>query len=252
MTREWDAATYDRVALSHHDWATVVLDRLTLDGDETVLDAGCGSGKVTEQLLARLPRGRVVALDGSARMLVQARRRLAAHLDRVTFVHADLARSLPVEPVDAVVSSATFHWIADHRALFTNLAAILRPSGRLVAQCGGLGNVASVRRAVSAVRPLLPDPWHFATPEDAGADLAAAGFVDVRTWLTPATVAVPADDMESYLASVVLGSHLEHVAEAERSDFVRAVADRLPGPEIDYVRLNVVGRSGRGSVGGAT
>ncbi len=240
--REWDAATYDRVALPHHDWATVVLDRLDLAGDETVIDAGCGSGKLTEQLLARLPRGRVVALDGSARMLDQARRRLGTDVDRVTLAHADLAEPLPVQPVDAVVSSATFHWIADHRGLFANLAAALRPGGRLVAQCGGAGNVASVRRAIDAVGLGLPDPWHFPTAEEAEADLRAAGFVDVRTWLTPATVSVPGGDMEAYLASVMLGSHLEHVREDDRAAFVHAVAEHLPSEEIDYVRLNLVAR----------
>ena len=238
--REWDAGTYDRVALPHHGWATVVLDRLELAGDETVLDAGCGSGTVTEQLLERLPHGRVVALDGSGRMLEEARRRLAGHLDRVSFVHADLSRFLPVEAVDAVVSSATFHWIADHRSLFANLAAVLRPGGRLSAQCGGAGNGGALRRFIHEVRPELPDPWHFATADEAAADLTAAGFVGVHTWLAPAPAPLPAGEVESYLRTVVLGAHLEHIPDGEQDGFVRAVAERLPGPEIDYVRLNLM------------
>jgi trans-aconitate 2-methyltransferase len=242
VTREWDAATYNRVARPHHDWATVVLDRLDLTGRETVLDAGCGSGTVTERLLERVPEGHVVAVDGSARMLDEARRRLVAHGDRVSLVHADLSRPLPVDPVDAVVSSATFHWIADHRRLFTHLAAVLQPGGRLSAQCGGAGNVASVQHALDDLGFAGPDPWHFATAEQAEADLTAAGFVDIRTWLTPAPAPLPGADVEAYLASVVLGSHLEHVPEAGRTGFVRAVAERLPGPEIDYVRLNLVAR----------
>lgn len=241
-TREWDAVVYDRVALPHHDWAAVVLDRLELSGDATVLDAGCGSGTVTEQLLARLPAGRVVAVDGSARMLEEARRRLAASVHQVSFVQADLAQPFPVQPVDAIVSSATFHWIADHRALFANLAGVLRSGGRLSAQCGGAGNGASVQRALDDLGYAGPDPWHFATAEEAEADLSAAGFVDIQTWLTPAPAPVPQPDLEPYLATVVLGSHLEHLPAVERHDFVRAVAERLPGPEIDYVRLNLVAR----------
>ncbi|HEV2809297.1 MAG TPA: methyltransferase domain-containing protein [Acidimicrobiales bacterium] len=240
--REWDAAVYDRVALPHHDWAAVVLDRLELSGDETVLDAGCGSGTVTEQLLNRLPGGRVVAVDGSAGMLQEARRRLAPSVHQVSFVHADLAQRLPVQPVDAVVSSATFHWIPDHRALFTNLADVLRSRGRLSAQCGGAGNGASVQRALDELGFAGPDPWHFATPEQTEADLSAAGFVGIQTWLTPAPAPIPPQDLEPYLAAVVLGSHLEQLPEAERHAFVRAVAERLPGPEIDYVRLNLVAR----------
>lgn len=242
MTREWDAGTYSRVALPHHDWATVVLDRLQLAGDETVLDAGCGTGTVTEQLLKRLPGGRVVALDGSIRMLEEARRRLSDHLDRVSLVHADLSRPLPVEPVDAVVSSATFHWIADHRALFTYLAGVLRPGGRLSAQCGGAGNGGPLQRVIHEVRPDLPDPWHFATAEEAEANLTATGFVDVHTWLTPAPAPLPTADVKAYLRTVVLGAHLAHLPDVEHDSFVRAVAERLPGPEIHYVRLNLVAR----------
>ena len=76
--RDWDGATYDRIADPMTRWGTSVLDRLPLRGDETVLDAGCGSGRVTERLLERLPDGRVVALDGSPAMIREARARLAS------------------------------------------------------------------------------------------------------------------------------------------------------------------------------
>ncbi len=115
-------------------WGSAVLERLPLAGDETVLDAGCGSGRVTEELLERLPNGRVIAADNAPSMLVEARARLERFGDRVSFVECDLGRPLPVEgPVDAVFSTATFHWVADHDALFANLAAVLRPGGWLVA-----------------------------------------------------------------------------------------------------------------------
>ncbi|HEX5148335.1 MAG TPA: class I SAM-dependent methyltransferase, partial [Candidatus Limnocylindrales bacterium] len=125
--RDWDARTYDRVAEPQTRWGRAVLDRLPLVGDERVLDAGCGSGRVTELLAARLPRGHVVALDASAAMIETARERLAPLAERVEFVVADLGLPLPLaEPVDAVLSTATFHWVPDHDALFANLAAVLR------------------------------------------------------------------------------------------------------------------------------
>src|ERR1700675_4092673 len=109
MTRDWDAATYDRVAGPQTRWGSVVLDRLPLTGDERVLDAGCGSGRVTELLAARLPRGHIIALDGSAAMIGAARERLAPFGDRIEYVVADLGRPLPVDPqVDAILSTATF------------------------------------------------------------------------------------------------------------------------------------------------
>ncbi len=136
MTRDWDARTYDRVADPMTRWGAAVLDRLPLEGDERVLDAGCGSGRVTELLAARLPRGRVVALDGSPSMVEAAKERLAPFGDRIEYVVADLGKPLPIEGlVDAIVSTATFHWVPDHDALFANLATVLapgRPAGRTV------------------------------------------------------------------------------------------------------------------------
>ncbi|MGI8809145.1 MAG: class I SAM-dependent methyltransferase [Acidimicrobiales bacterium] len=227
-------------------WGSTVLERLPLTGDETVLDAGCGSGRVTEELLERLPHGRVVAADAAPSMLAEARRRLERFGDRVEFVECDLGRPLPVDPpVDAVLSTATFHWVADHDALFANLAAVLRPGGRLVAQCGGAGNIASVRRAVADLGESWPGPWTFATPEETAARLEAAGFVDVQAWLHDEPTPIEAGEaMETYLATVILRAHLDRMPEAERASFVGRVAERLAGSEIDYVRLNIVARSG--------
>jgi len=243
---DWDGSTYDRIADPMTRWGTGVLERLPLAGDETVLDAGCGSGRVTEALLARLPRGRVLAADAAPSMLVEARRRLARFGHRVSFVECDLARPLPLDgPVDAVFSTATFHWVPDHDALFANLAAVLRPGGRLVAQCGGAGNVASVRRAVVELGQAWAGPWTFATPGETTARLRAAGFVDVEAWLhEEPTVLEPGPPLETFLATVILRSHLARMPEADRAGFVRAVAERLPGPEIDYVRLNLVASRG--------
>jgi trans-aconitate 2-methyltransferase len=225
-------------------WGSGVLERLPLEGDETVLDAGCGSGRVTEQLLERLPGGRVIAADAAPSMLVEARRRLERFGDRVRFVECDLGEPLTLGPVDAVLSTATFHWVADHDALFRNLAAVLRPGSRLVAQCGGVGNVESVRRVAAE---LLDDgwggPWTFATPEETAARLVAAGFADVDTWLQEEPTPVePGEPLETFLATVILRCHLARMPEREHAGFVRQVAERLLAPEIDYVRLNITAR----------
>jgi len=243
MPRDWDAATYDRVAEPQTRWGRVVLERLPLDGDERVLDAGCGTGRVTAMLLERLPRGRVVALDGSPSMIEEARRRFAGDA-RVELVTADLSQPLPVSgPVDAILSTATFHWIADHAALFRNLAAVLRPGGRLVAQCGGAGNVARVTAALRAVDPALRQNKNYATPEETAGRLAAAGFVDVRVGLQPEpTRFEPGEPLESFLRTVILGDVLPQIPEDRRAGFVHEVATRMEVPEIDYVRLNIDAR----------
>jgi trans-aconitate 2-methyltransferase len=241
--RDWDGASYDRVSDPMTRWGASVLDRLPLAGDETVLDAGCGSGRVTERLAERLPRGRVIALDGSPSMVEAARGRLARFGERVTFVVADLGAPLPVPAgsLDAVLSTAVFHWVPDHAGLFRRLATILRPGGRLVAQCGGAGNIASVRAAIAAAGEPWAGPWTFATAEATRRRLAAAGFRDVETWLHGEPTALePGDALREYLATVVLGHHLERRAPGERDAFVRAVAAAMPGPVVDYVRLNIL------------
>jgi trans-aconitate 2-methyltransferase len=244
--RDWNAPTYDRVANPHVTWGRGLLDWLDLVGDERVLDAGCGSGRVTELLLERLPRGRVVALDASPSMLEQARIRLAGAGDRVELLCADLAAPLPVAgTVDAILSTATFHWVADHDALFQHLAAVLRPGGQLVAQCGGAGNIASVVAALPPAADGWAGPWTFAGPEETRRRLERAGFEDVQVWLQDEpTPFEPGEPLETFLATVILGAHLDRLPPAERPGFVRAVAAGLPRPEVDYVRLNIVARRG--------
>jgi trans-aconitate 2-methyltransferase len=234
-------------------WGTAVVERLHLRGDEWVLDAGCGSGRVTEQLLHRLPEGRVLALDASPRMLAEAGRRLAPFGPRVDLLCADLGRELPLgRPVDAVLSTATFHWLPDHEGLFRRLRAVLRPGGQLVAQCGGAGCIATVETAIRRAWPRpaqaggWPGPWNFATAEETAGRLERAGYTDVSTWLHDEPTAIEAGPpLETYLRTVILGAHLERLAPEEREPFVRAVAAGLPDPQrpvIDYVRLNIVAR----------
>ena len=181
VSRDWDAETYERVSIPHEDWANATLDRLDLRGDETVLDAGCGSGRVTGLVIERVPRGRVVAVDGSASM-IEAVGGVLRPGDRA--IHSDLTALELEDEVDAAFSSAVFHWIADHDLLFARLHAALRPGGRLAAQCGGAGNIETFRRAgeeVATREPYAPyfddfdRPWNYATAEETEERLRRAG-----------------------------------------------------------------------------
>ncbi len=242
MPRDWDATAYDELPIPMTGWGRAVVDRLPLRGDEQVLDAGCGTGLVTAYLLERLPAGSVVALDGSPSMIEAARERLPA--DRTAFVVHDLLEPIPIDPVDAVLSTATFHWVPDHDRLFTNLAAIMRPGAALEAQCGGAGNIANVAQALAEVDADVAWDKVFATPEETEARLDRAGFIDVECSLVAAPIDVPSGQLERYLATVCLGDVLEDVPGEERSAFVTRVADRLDPPTIDYVRLNISARRG--------
>jgi trans-aconitate 2-methyltransferase len=245
--REWDAKTYDAISDPQFSWGMEVLGRLELNGDEAVLDAGCGSGRVTEELIKRLPSGRMIAVDGSEAMIAEARERLG---DRASYLVADLSELEVGEPVDLVFSTATFHWILDHDRLFRRLRAALRPGGRLVAQCGGVGNVAEHARAIATVaaRPEfathfgeMAGMWNFAAPEETEARLRKAGFTDTRCWLEPKPVQ-PEHPLE-FTSTVTLGPLLVQLPEEKRRPFAEAILEESEKPLVlDYVRLNIEAR----------
>ena len=242
MAREWDAATYDGLALPHEVWGQRVLDRLQprLPATPVVLDAGCGTGRDAAALRERCPEAGIVALDGSERMLEVARDRLGD--DRVTYVHADLTRALPLtEPVDAVMSVAAFHWVEDHAALFATLAAAMRPGAPLVFDCGGRGNVDRLTAAIATVTGEPADGWEFAGPDETLSRIDDAGFAVEHVELRPHPFRV--DDpaiFERYLAAVCLGGQLARLPEREHAGFVREVRRAFAEPVVDYVRLEVV------------
>jgi trans-aconitate 2-methyltransferase len=248
IARDWNGADYDRLSTPMEAMGLEVLGRLELAGDETVVDAGCGSGRVTRALLDRLPGGRVIGVDGSPSMIAAAPERLGDD-PRVTLLVADLTELDlgPAGRADAILSTATFHWIADHATLFARLRAALRDGGRLVAQCGGAGNIEAVHAAATAVGEAEPfaehlagwaGRWRFAEPAETERLLKAAGFGAARAWLEDRPV-TPEDPL-AYLTEINLGAHLEQLPQDLRAPFVRAVRDRLGEPvTIGYVRLNI-------------
>jgi trans-aconitate 2-methyltransferase len=248
-TRDWDAGTYHRVSVPHEEWARSVLDRLPLAGEETVLDAGCGSGRVTGLLIDRLPRGRVVAVDGSSAMVEKVREALRPGDEALV---ADLTGLELDQRVDAVFSSAVFHWILDHDLLFRRLATVLRPGGALAAQCGGAGNIDRLRRIsdeVAAGAPFAPyldgfdSPWNYAGAEETEARLERAGFEQTRCWLQPWTIEPP--EPAEFLRTVCLGPHVDRLPDELRAPFIEQILAAEPKPlQLEYVRLNIEARTG--------
>jgi len=247
LTRDWDAATYDRVSAPQVEWAAAVIDRLELRGDETVLDAGCGSGRVTEMVIERVPNGKVIAVDAAPAMVAKAREKIG---DRAEVLLQDLAELRLNEQVDAVFSNAVFHWIRDHDRLFKRLFDALKPGGRIEAQCGGAGNIGNFHDAVSrlADRPPFSEyfedwtgPWNFADDRTTTALLEEIGFTDVDCSLEDWPVTPP--EPHNYLRTVCLGHHLEQLPDELRETLVGRVVDTMGDPLLlEYVRLNISAR----------
>jgi trans-aconitate 2-methyltransferase len=255
LAREWDAGEYEELSAPQTRWGVEVLERLGARGDEDAIDAGCGTGRVTELLLAKLPGGSVLAVDGSRAMVEAARRRFAGE-PRVRVERQDLLSLEVEEPVDLIFSTATFHWIADHDRLFERLARALKPGGRLVAQCGGEGNIARATRATKETmeeerfRDYFED-WqddkYYADARTTAGRLEAAGFQEIEAWLHDEVAAFGSiDDFARFPATVVLGGHMERLPEGERGAFAAAVAAKIKAvdgrPALDYVRLNIMAR----------
>jgi trans-aconitate 2-methyltransferase len=247
---DWDAATYDRVADPQEAWGREVLTRLQLRGDETVLDAGCGSGRVTRLLLERLPNGRVIGADASPSMIEVARKNLADFRDRAELVVADLLDLELPEPVDAIFSNAAFHWVLDHDRLFARLFGALRPGGALEAQCGGEGNVAEWKRAIEAMQGDerfsaylrgMPPSTNFASVGDTEARLRRTGFELGRVRLERKRVAP--SEPRAYVRSVGLAKQLDRLPAELHEEYADAVLGAMPRPLVlEYVRLNISAR----------
>jgi trans-aconitate 2-methyltransferase len=244
--KDWDAASYQRISLPHEEWANLLLERLAPSPDEVVLDAGCGTGRVTTKLVEALPEGRVIAVDGSPAM-VEKVREVIRPTDEA-FVADLTALELP-EPVDAVVSSAVFHWIPDHDALFARMRAALKDGGRMEAQCGGEGNIDAFRVASGEVAAREPyaahlaaagfeEPWYYAGVAETEERLRMSHFIVSDVSLQPWEVTPP--DPREFMRTLITKPHIDALPADLHERFLDDVLAVTGDPlTIRYVRLNI-------------
>ena len=257
-SREWNSSEYHRLSQPQVSWGKKVLARLKLRGDELILDAGCGSGRLTAELLEALPNGRVVGVDLSQNMLQTAGQHLQPKFaGHVSLVAADMTALPFIGEFDGIVSTAAFHWVMDPGRLFRNLFQTLRPGGWLQAQCGGAGNLARLRGRMqtlahspryAAYLADFPEPWVYLDAERAAALLLAAGFVDVKTDLEPApTLFDGRQQYSEFLKTVIVRQHIGQISDPQlQLQYVSELADLAASDDppflLDYCRLNMSAR----------
>jgi trans-aconitate 2-methyltransferase len=256
---DWDARTYHRLSEPQLAWGRRVAEKLAPRVGERILDIGSGTGRLTAELAAHVPEATVVGLDVSHAMLTEARRDGGQAC--VAYVRAS-AVSLPFasSTFDAAFSAATFHWVPDHAVLFEQIHRVLKPGGRLVAQCGGGPNL---QRLLDRTHALMDsaayatffegwhDPWHFAGVADTRKRLIAAGFRDANVSLEPAPTTLPdARAFGEFISCVCVRHHIDRLPAGERPRFIAELASAAahddPPFTLDYWRLNISGVRGEG------
>ena len=240
VEQRWDPARYRRNAGFVAELGRPLLDLLAPKPGEHILDLGCGDGALTAEIAAI---SRVTALDASPEQVAAAR---ARGLDAIV---ADGTRLSFDAEFDAVFSNAALHWMRDPDAVIAGVWRALKPGGRFVAECGGAGNVESVRRALAAalarrgIDAEATGPWYFPEPEEYRARLERAGFRVRSLTLLPRPTRLPgalADWLdtfaESFLATVPPQTRPRVKAEVE--DMLRdGFSDAAGVWTLDYVRL---------------
>lgn len=250
---EWDAKAYDKLSDPQYEWGMKLLGSITLHGTETVMDAGCGSGRLTEELIKLLPEGRVIAADFSSNMLESAKERLKWARDGIEFARLDLSNFRLPNPIDGIYSNATLHWVPDHASMFRSLFRALKPSGWLVAQFGGDGNLARLKSRAARWAKQEPfvkfitedtDSAHYATEADTRQHMEAAGFSEIQTRLHPEIVRFPnAEAMRMFVSKVNLHKYIAALPDELAREFAEKVvseaAEDDPPFTLDYMRLTI-------------
>jgi trans-aconitate 2-methyltransferase len=264
---DWDAGRYHRLSDPQLGWGRRVVARLAPKPGERILDVGCGTGRLTAEVLNAMGEGQVVGLDRSDAMLREAltqsdvrsavaKLHEASHPRRLSFVRGDGAALPFVDAFDAVFSNASLHWILDHDAVFASIYRALAPGGRLVAQCGGGPNLKILlarAHRLMGVEPYAPhfhswrDPWEFADVPATIRRLERAGFTCIDVSLESAPTTLPdRGTYAEFLSCVCVRHHIDTLPERERPSFVAALADEAaedaPAFTLDYWRLNIFAR----------
>lgn len=251
----WNAEVYDKIGTPMRGWARQVIDDLGLRGDETVLDAGCGSGSVTLDLWERVKDGKIYALDSSPDMITKLHATLAERgIENIIPMQADLTRFTPNEQVDVVFSNAVFHWIQDDAGLFGSLARATKSGGRLRAQCGGGENIKKLMAVTREVENRAPyaehlsgraEPRKYRTEQQAVEALQSNGWKNARANVFASPVEFEyVDSAVLYLKTIILQQQASALPEELSEQFLREVIDKViirhGAPFVaDYVRLDL-------------
>jgi trans-aconitate 2-methyltransferase len=243
----WDADAYSKASSIQKKWGLELLDKLNLHGDERVLDIGCGDGKLSIEIAARVPGGFVVGIDSSEEMIDFARKRYPAEeYPRLSWQAMDATALIFTEEFDIVFSNAVLHWIFDQTSVLNGVRRALKPGGRLLFQMGGRGNVNAMGIALGTVmgldrwQPYFTDfrfPYGFYAPDQYGEWLEEAGLEPARIELVTKDMAFESREMLAAWIRTTWMPFTEKVPEDLREAFTAEVVET-------FIRSNPPGEDG--------
>lgn len=232
--QQWNARDYAQHSSAQLQWASELIPKLGLQGHESLLDLGCGEGRITALIAARIPQGRVLGIDLSPEMIALASIQFPPSTHpNLSFLQMDISRIALEQHFDLAFSNAALHWVADHGAVLRGVRSCLHSGGRVLFQMGGRGNAGGIFAAIGEMlaRPHwcgyfqgFAAPYSFYGPEQYRDWLPQTGFRPLRaelipkdmyhpdpagllgwlrtTWF-PYTDRLPADQREAFLGEVV-------------------------------------------------
>src|SRR5262245_38005937 len=233
---EWHASDYHRQSGLQQAMAEEQLSRLTLSGTERVLDVGCGDGKITAAIAARVPRGSVLGVDPSHDMITFASGRFGppAH-PNLRFDVAD-ARRLPYrDEFDLVVSFNALHWVPEQDAALASIGAALKPGGRALLRMVPQGRRESLEDVIEEVRQRprwsggfvgFRRPYVHLTPDEYGVLAERAGLRVVAVHVTDEAWDFRAREAFVAFAQATFVEWTQHLPESDWDAFIADVLNR--------------------------
>jgi trans-aconitate 2-methyltransferase len=250
----WDAETYDAISSIQEAWGRQVVERRIWQGNETVMDAGCGTGRLTKVLAQRVPAGIVYAVDIDCNMIKVATRNVK-DAGNIKFLESDISTAILPVKVDVIFSNAAIHWILDHRKLFENFWRILDNNGEIMIQCGGHGNLSRIISIIDDIAKYdefksyfrnWKESWYFAKPEDTSRLLQDIGFRDVGAYLMEDSATFANRNCFALFAkTVVMKPYLARLPDPQKDQFLKLFLDEIETRHksvswvMDYMRLNI-------------
>ena len=261
MKYDWDATTYDCISDAQESWGHEIIEYRKWKGNEIVLDAGCGSGRLTKILSIKVPQGKVIAVDSDLAMIRLAKENLAK-FSNIEFIKIDISQLEIAEKVDVVFSNAVLHWILNHKKVFECFWQILNPDGQLLIQCGGHRNLVKTLSIINKVSrskefynyfcnnkgdDIWRQTWYFAKKEDTERILQEIDFENIQVFLEDKEAKFHnKEEYFLFLKTIVLLPYLKYLPNDMLKDkFAKSVIQEIDTNakelqwKLDFVRLNI-------------